>query len=684
MKKFLLLFIMCITCIFSVAQINTKRVMTNGRNALYFEDYVLAIQYFNLVIRSKPQLAEPYYFRAAAKYFLDDFGGAEADCTLALERNPYMSNVYLLRADARQRQEQYDNALKDYKEGLKEQPNNKMVILNVAIIETQLKNYEEAEKTLDKLLNGHTKFIEGYLVRGLMFQEKGDTIKALADFDKAVELDKYMPNSYSMRGLLYYNTREYDKALADFDEAIKLDPTLTGNYINRGLVKYSKNDLRGAMADYDKVIQLDENNIIARFNRGLLRTQVGDNNNAIEDFDKVISSEPNNFMALYNRALLKYNINDYKGALADLNSVLEEYPEFYQGFYFRSMIKRSLNDIAGSNRDVDYARAEEKKVVKDIKSGKPQEEKTREKSSKDIDKFNLLVVADKEEESKSKFNSQTKGRVQDRKVNIDPEERFVVSYYEKTIETRNPVHYSATLETENRKPVYSRKLRLTNKEAALNEIQIENHFNSIADYSQKIAENPNNAELYFARGLDYMLVQDFENALDDFSKAIDLNPKYTLAYFCQAVVLEKQIELRETNDLMNKSTFSENSTQEAKAKTTASPSTMVDPHKLDYDKIQRNYNRVIELDPSFIYAYFNRAGIRFKQRDYKSAILDYNEGIRIANERASVFAEAFYNRGLARFHMGDYERALQDMRKAGENGIVEAYSIIKRMTEPSR
>ena len=29
------------------AQINTERVMTIARNALYFEDYVLSIQYFN-------------------------------------------------------------------------------------------------------------------------------------------------------------------------------------------------------------------------------------------------------------------------------------------------------------------------------------------------------------------------------------------------------------------------------------------------------------------------------------------------------------------------------------------------------------------------------------------------------------------------------------------------------------
>ena len=49
------------------AQLNTDRLTAIGRNALYFEDFVLSIQYFNQVIRLKPYLAEPYMLRAIAK-----------------------------------------------------------------------------------------------------------------------------------------------------------------------------------------------------------------------------------------------------------------------------------------------------------------------------------------------------------------------------------------------------------------------------------------------------------------------------------------------------------------------------------------------------------------------------------------------------------------------------------------
>ena len=118
MKKAILLFIFQLCSLAMFAQINTDRVLTIGRNALYFEDYVLSIQYFNQVIKSKPWLAEPYFYRAVAKINLDDYKGAEEDCTLCLERNPFLVQAYYARGIARQSQEKFDEAIEDYRKGL--------------------------------------------------------------------------------------------------------------------------------------------------------------------------------------------------------------------------------------------------------------------------------------------------------------------------------------------------------------------------------------------------------------------------------------------------------------------------------------------------------------------------------------------------------------------------------------
>ena len=80
-----------------LAQFNTDRLVMIGRSALYYEDYVLSMQYFNQVILAKPYLYEPWYFRAIAKYCLDDYAGAESDCTEAITRNPFVVGIYELR-----------------------------------------------------------------------------------------------------------------------------------------------------------------------------------------------------------------------------------------------------------------------------------------------------------------------------------------------------------------------------------------------------------------------------------------------------------------------------------------------------------------------------------------------------------------------------------------------------------
>jgi tetratricopeptide (TPR) repeat protein len=177
-------------------------------------------------------------------------------------------------------------------------------------------------------------------------------------------------------------------------------------------------------------------------------------------------------------------------------------------------------------------------------------------------------------------------------------------------------------------------------------------------------------------------VQDFSSSIEDFNKAIAFDPKFTLAYFDLAVVYTKQLDLKENVPEYDKKSeqpdiITSLGGTNTKKEPTLSGTSLLDPGKLEYDLIVKNYGKVIELNPEFVYAYYNRAEIRYKQNDFRAAILDYNEAIR----RDPQFAEAYYNRGLARFRIKDKDRALDDMRKAGEMGVIEAYSIIKRMTE---
>ncbi len=378
------------------------------------------------------------------------------------------------------------------------------MLVNMAVAFIQKKDYNGAEKTFDDLMTAHPKYSMNYMTRGAMYLEKGDTLKALADYNKAIEMDPYYAPAYGNRAILHYQMEDYKNALADLNEALRLDTRESGYYINRGLVRYQMNDLRGAMADYDQVISMDSRNLIARFNRGLLRFQVGDNNRAIEDFDVVIQQEPDNYMAYYNRALLRFETGDYRGAVQDYDVVLKQYPTFLPGFVSRSEAKRKLGDNVGADRDYWAAikmeeQAKNGQLPKTSSSGSntvvngdaktdDSEENTREQSDKNINKFNRLVVYDKEQERKSKYQSEVRGRVQDWNVHVDLEPQFVLTYYEKADPVKKLVYYDKMVEDYNGQMALKRKLRITNEEAALTEDQIAVHFASIDEYSAEIED----------------------------------------------------------------------------------------------------------------------------------------------------------------------------------------------------
>jgi len=128
----------------SFAQYNTDRLITIGRSALYYEDYVLSIQYFNQAIAVKPYLYEPWFFRGVAKYYLDDFSGAEHDCTEALERNPYVVGIYELRGLTRIQQEKFADAIADYNRALTFMPDNRSLWHNRVLCHIQNEDYDEA------------------------------------------------------------------------------------------------------------------------------------------------------------------------------------------------------------------------------------------------------------------------------------------------------------------------------------------------------------------------------------------------------------------------------------------------------------------------------------------------------------------------------------------------------------
>src|SRR5919198_1004579 len=84
--------------------------------------------------------------------------------------------------------------------------------------------------------------------------------KAIAAYDKALELGPNDPNVLTDQGVMYREVGQYDKALANFEKANKLDPSHLTSLFNQGVVwAYDKKDVGKAVAIWQKVAQQEPN-----------------------------------------------------------------------------------------------------------------------------------------------------------------------------------------------------------------------------------------------------------------------------------------------------------------------------------------------------------------------------------------------------------------------------------------
>ena len=642
------------------AQINTDRVLLMGRNALYYEDYVLAIQRFNMVINAKPWLGEPYFYRALGKFYLEDYQGSEIDCNNAIERNPYALNHYVLRALCRINQSRYALAEEDYQKAISINPLDHNAWHNIVLCQIELKQYERADSSLDVMLRHWGKEPEQYTMKAQVSLLRTDTVQAEKWTDKALELDEYDGRAWGLKAMFQGNRNEYKEAEASLDKAIVQLPRTAGLYVNRALARYNQDNLRGAMSDYDACLDLEPRNYIAHYNRGLLRASVGEDNLAIEDFNFVLELEPDNTIALYNRALLLDNIGDYNGAIRDISAVIKDYPEFWDGYRQRAAIKRKIGDTAGAERD-------EFKVLQarlDAAAGKKQPVRTRKKSQHNIEDYAALVEEDEHEEE-NEYVSEYRGKVQNRQTELRPEPIYLLTYYRKLSETNTYTCYCQELETLNASKSLPSQLYLTDSEAPLTAKQTEAHQAAIANPSDSILSG----EQLFQRALDYYHIRDFENAVADMDELIlsgnsdsylqspgtggtrfTLHPSFP--YILRAQCRFAQLEV---------------------SRTTASASDL----RLGYLMVVQDYNKAADLMPDAPFLYYNIGCVQVQLADYLAAQKSFSRAI----ELDAHFPSAYYGRGVAYILGGQTEQGLGDLSQAGEQGLYSAYNLIKKYSK---
>ncbi len=634
------------------AQINTDNVLLMGRSAIAAEDYLTAISLFNRVIEVKPYLYKPYYYRAYAKFSLDDFGGAEADLNKAIDINPYMVELFQLRGICRIRLNDYEGAEKDYTRTLTELRDDRSARYNRAMCRLELKRLDEAEADIDSIMDAAPNFYRVYPLKAQIAFERQDTTAGVKWLTTLTEREPTNTDAWSFLGRYALRKNHYARADSLLSKAIALSPRRHDDLLARALARHGMNRFGAAIDDYTRVVDLVPEHFVAHYNRGLILALVGEDNKALEDFDFVVAREPENTLALYNRALLRRQTGDWRGAAADFTRLIRQYPTFYYGYQARAECRRKMGDIKGAisdetvvaraNLDVMFAK-HKRRIVKKVRKG----------SDHSLDSYDQLVddaMADSTELSFGRLLAK---------------------------DLFGKVQYRTTSETE--LPPYALTFRQPSEEKGYRSIGF---LPEAARLSSLLRSGTLTLTASAGTGNE-----DFEPHL---TAAKQNNPSAADTLICQAVCRADDYDYGGAQTLLGRALTAASKPQtkalirlQTGAVCIKSATAMTEMGAEETKTRQALLNLAVkslkealaDSGDARLYILYNLGCAYMAQGDYAKAIEAFDEVIKTD----SRMPEAHYNRGLAKIRLNDKNGARTDLSRAGELGLFGAYSLMRKL-----
>ena len=251
---------------------------------------------------------------------------------------------------------EYDSALADLTQAVALQKKNAEAFALRGDVYFVQKQVELARADYNQAIKLSGKVSDFYLKRGLSFKESPgyDRVAAMADFQKALQLDPSNENALRERGFTYFVDEKIPAAIADFEAALKLNPQDAPIYAYLARI-HKRTNIDQALGDYNTYLKLKTDDPYAYVERGQILESQSKNVLAIADYNQVIKLLPNDAIGYSNRADVYLRMEKYRLGIADLNKTIEMRPTDSSGYSRRGRVYEFQGKLDIAINDYDHA-----------------------------------------------------------------------------------------------------------------------------------------------------------------------------------------------------------------------------------------------------------------------------------------------------------------------------------------
>ncbi|MER5381085.1 tetratricopeptide repeat protein [Streptomyces sp. NPDC002688] len=215
--------------------------------------------------------------------------------------------------------------------------------------------YERALAEYDRAVEIDPDEARVHYGRGFTHQLRGDFTAALAAFDRADELRPDTGWIIAERAETHRLAGRFEDAVADFDRAVALDPTDADSLASRAVCRHALDQFEAAGADFDRALGMDENHLWTLVRRARLHRDTDEWDKAFTDLDRAARLDPDSAWIASERGDAFRLAGRFEEAVAELGRAVGLEADYASALAGRGVSHHELGDSARALADLDRA-----------------------------------------------------------------------------------------------------------------------------------------------------------------------------------------------------------------------------------------------------------------------------------------------------------------------------------------
>ncbi len=289
----------------------------------------LTIETISKEIRKNPENDELFYKRSKLYVKKNDIKNAINDMKIALKLDSLKPSYYIQMSGYQLLKGNSDDSKSTLERCIKIFPKNTNALLKLSNIYFYVKNYKQAFKYLNKVQQIDKHIAQTYFIKSLIYKEVKDTSNAIKNLQIAVDNQPDYYEAYMLLGLLY--AEKHDSIAVDYyKNAIKIVPKSIEAHYNTAFFYQENNKYKKAINEYNYILNnIDSTQQNVYYNIGYVYLiYLNEYNKAISYFSKAIKYNNKYYQAYYNKGYCYELLKQYNKAREQYKTSLNIYPNY--------------------------------------------------------------------------------------------------------------------------------------------------------------------------------------------------------------------------------------------------------------------------------------------------------------------------------------------------------------------